>query len=87
MKQITQTAILCLLLLLAESSAFAATSPGRPNVVIILADDYGCGSATCYGADPKLVRTPNIDRLAKEGRRFTDGSDDVQGKPGDGPGE
>lgn len=45
---------------------------GKPNIVIILADDYGYGSAGCYGADGKLVRTPNIDRLAKEGRRFTD---------------
>jgi arylsulfatase A-like enzyme len=48
--------------------ALAAT----PNIVIILADDYGYGSAGCYGADGKLVRTPNIDRLAREGRRFTD---------------
>jgi len=45
---------------------------GSPNIIIILADDYGYGSAGCYGADPKLVRTPNIDRLAREGRRFTD---------------
>jgi len=44
----------------------------RPNIVIILADDLGWGSIGCYGADPKLVRTPNLDRLAKEGRRFTD---------------
>lgn len=43
-----------------------------PNIVIILADDFGYGSAGCYGADPALVRTPNIDRLAREGRRFTD---------------
>jgi len=50
-------------------SAHAADSP---NVVLILADDLGWGSAGCYGADPALVRTPNIDRLAKEGRRFTD---------------
>ena len=44
----------------------------RPNVVVILSDDYGYGSAGCYGADPKLIKTPNIDRLAAEGRRFTD---------------
>ena len=43
-----------------------------PNIVVILADDYGYGSAGCYGADDKLIRTPNIDRLAREGRRFTD---------------
>ena len=51
------------------ASAFAAD---HPNIVIILADDYGYGSAGCYGADGSLVQTPNIDRLAKEGRRFTD---------------
>jgi len=49
--------------------SFAADTP---NVVVILADDFGYGSAGCYGADGKLVRTPNIDRLAREGRRFTD---------------
>jgi arylsulfatase A len=54
------------------SSVQAKTS--LPNIVIILADDYGYGSAGCYGADVKLIRTPNIDRLAAEGRRFTDAS-------------
>lgn len=44
----------------------------HPNVLIILSDDLGYGSVGCYGADPVLVRTPNIDRLAREGRRFTD---------------
>jgi arylsulfatase A-like enzyme len=42
----------------------------RPNVVIILADDLGYGDVGCYGATK--VKTPNIDRLAREGRRFTD---------------
>ncbi|MEQ8789549.1 MAG: arylsulfatase [Pirellulaceae bacterium] len=46
--------------------------PPRPNIVLILSDDFGYGSAGCYGADPELLRTPNIDRLAEEGRRFTD---------------
>lgn len=50
----------------------AAGTASKPNIVVILSDDYGWGSAGCYGADPNLVRTPNIDRLAKEGRRFTD---------------
>ncbi len=43
-----------------------------PNIVVILSDDYGYGSAGCYGANPALVKTPNIDRIATEGRRFTD---------------
>lgn len=44
----------------------------RPNVIVILADDFGYGSAGCYGADPTLIQTPALDRLAREGRRFTD---------------
>ncbi len=44
----------------------------KPNVVVILSDDLGWGSVGCYGANPELVSTPHIDRLAKEGRRFTD---------------
>lgn len=50
------------------SSLYAA----KPNVIVILSDDLGWGSVGCYGANPELVSTPNIDRLAKEGRRFTD---------------
>lgn len=41
-----------------------------PNVIVINADDLGYGDLSCYGATQ--VRTANIDRLAKEGRRFTD---------------
>lgn len=42
----------------------------RPNIVLIFADDVGYGDVGCYGATH--VRTPNIDRLAEQGRRFTD---------------
>ena len=45
----------------------------KPNVLVILADDFGYGIANCYGGDPARVATPNIDRLASEGARFTDG--------------
>jgi arylsulfatase A len=61
-------------LLVSLLSVSHAAGASRPNVVIILADDLGWGSVGCYGADPNLVRTPHIDRLAKEGRRFTDGN-------------
>ena len=42
----------------------------QPNIVLINADDLGYGDVGCYGATK--LQTPNIDRLAKEGRRFTD---------------
>lgn len=42
----------------------------KPNVVFVLADDIGYGDLSCQGA--KHVRTPNLDRLAAEGCRFTD---------------
>lgn len=44
--------------------------PRRPNIVLILADDLGYGDLSCYGATK--IKTPNIDRLAREGIRFTD---------------
>lgn len=42
----------------------------RPNIILIMADDLGYGSLGCYGSTE--VRTPNIDRLAAGGMRFTD---------------
>ncbi|MDW8310526.1 MAG: arylsulfatase [Verrucomicrobiales bacterium] len=53
-------------------SAAPAPKSSNPNIVIILADDLGYGSLGCYGADTNLIRTPNCDRLAREGIRFTD---------------
>ncbi len=41
----------------------------RPNVILIVADDLGYSDLGCYGS--KTIRTPNLDRLAAEGTRFT----------------
>ena len=54
------------------ATAVARDADRYPNIVIILADDLGYGSLNSYGADEELIRTPNIDRLAREGRHFTD---------------
>ncbi len=49
--------------------AATVAQSAKPNLVVILADDFGWGSSTPYGA--KGLNTPNLDRLAREGRRFT----------------
>src|SRR5437763_16993339 len=53
------------------NSAYSAETRRGPNVVVILADDIGYGDVGCYGATK--VKTPNLDRLAAAGLRFTDG--------------
>ncbi len=41
----------------------------RPHIVVVLADDMGLGDLSCYGGD--IVKTPNLDQIAREGTRFT----------------
>ena len=53
----------------AEDTSTAAKS--SPNIVVLMADDLGYGDLSCYGATN--IETPNIDRLAANGIRFTDG--------------
>lgn len=60
-----------LLCAVAASHSTAAPHSSRPNVIVIMADDIGYGDVSCYGATQ--VRTPNLDRLAVDGLRFTDG--------------
>ena len=61
---------LVLLTLALSPSSLAAAEPEKPNIIYILLDDAGYGDLSCYGQ--KHFQTPNIDRLATEGMKFTD---------------
>ena len=65
---LVRSALLIALMSLAVATGTAAE---RPNIVIIYGDDVGYGDLGAYGAT--LIPTPNLDRLAAEGLRFTDG--------------
>ncbi|MEE3001274.1 MAG: arylsulfatase [Planctomycetota bacterium] len=58
-------------LLLAAAPVPPSAAPSLPNIVIILADDLGYGDPRVQNAESRIP-TPNIDRLAREGMRFTD---------------
>ena len=61
-----KNALLLFSFLVAATSSFAA----QPNVILINCDDLGYGDIGCYGAND--IRTPQLDRMAAEGTRFTD---------------
>jgi arylsulfatase A len=62
-------ALVAIALILAVVLAAAVAAP-PPNVILINCDDLGYGDLGCYGA--KDIRTPHLDRMAREGTRFTD---------------
>ena len=47
-------------------------NPAKPNILFIMADDIGWFNVSCYNHGIMGYRTPNIDRIAKEGAMFTD---------------
>src|SRR4051812_19400619 len=68
MKRWLPTLFFIALLLMATAVAESAI---RPNVILIVIDDMGWADLGCYGS--KFHKTPNIDRLASDGVRFTNG--------------
>ena len=62
----------CLPLLAAQSNPLDSAR-GRPNILIILADDVGYGDVQCYNPQRGKILTPRLDALARAGMRFTDG--------------
>jgi arylsulfatase A len=62
----TRPALALVISVLLAGTSFAA----KPNIIILFADDLGYGDLGCYGSP--TIRTPNLDRMAAEGLRFTD---------------
>jgi arylsulfatase len=60
---------LSLFSILIASATLTAAEPVKPNIVFIMADDLGCFELGCYGQTK--IKTPNLDRMAKEGMKFT----------------
>ena len=69
LRAILATTLAGLLCATAATVAFAAR-PTAPNIILIQCDDLGYGDLGCYGA--RDLRTPHLDRMAREGTRFTD---------------
>ncbi len=69
MRSVSTCLLTCLINCLPMTSAFAGEAIRRPNILFILIDDMGYGDLSCYGGT--RVETSEIDRLAREGIRFT----------------
>ena len=66
---IFHSAVLAILLLVGLTASHAADSPRKPNFIVVLCDNLGYGDIEPFGST--LHRTPHLNRMAKEGRKFT----------------
>lgn len=71
MSTAARSLLIAVTVLLLGSAAPLAFAEGRPNIIVVLADDLGWGDLSCYGAT--ALQTPHIDTLAAQGTRFTNG--------------
>ncbi|MDP6340132.1 MAG: arylsulfatase [Candidatus Marinimicrobia bacterium] len=55
------------------SACSLSDNQSKPNIIVIMADDLGYGDVGTYGAKPENIKTPNIDKLAEGGLKFTSG--------------
>ncbi len=60
----------CVYLVMNPNTSTASTKESPPNILFIFSDDHAFQAISAYGEERKLVDTPNIDRLAKQGMRF-----------------
>lgn len=67
--RLSQCLLVLLIFIACAQTSPAAKRPDRPNIVVLFADDLGYADVGCFGAND--IATPNIDRLAAEGTRFT----------------
>jgi arylsulfatase A-like enzyme len=67
--------VTALLVLIAANPLFAQETKRKPNILFIMSDDHASAALSCYGPNflGKFANTPNLDRIAKTGMRFTNG--------------
>lgn len=71
MNRLPARTTVCIVAMILSAQAASAAAAGRPNVVIILADDLGWGDISAYRKE-SLIETPHIDKLVTQGLSFTD---------------